>query len=55
MNKLSHRQGILLKDINNLKKDELIQIVSEEKDTYLIRKCYTAPKEKVNKNYIKTV
>ena len=55
MNKLSHRQGVVLKDMDNgTKRGELIQIVSEENDTYIIRKSYTAPTEKVNKNYITT-
>lgn len=56
MNKLSHRQGILIKDVDNrFRKGELIQIILEEKDTYIIRKCYASPTERVNKNYITTV
>lgn len=56
MNKLSYRQGAALRDIGNeIKKGQFIQIVSEEKDTYIIRKCYASPTEKVNKNFITTI
>ncbi len=56
MNKFSYRQGIVLRDMDNgIRKGELIQIVLEEKDTYLIRRCYTSTTEKVNKNFITTI
>jgi hypothetical protein len=56
MNKMSHRQGIIIKNTNSgIKEGELIQIVSEEKENYLIRRCYAFPVEKVSKNNIRIV
>jgi hypothetical protein len=55
LNNLSYRQGILTININNIKTGELVYIISEEEQDYVIRRCYASPVEKVNKKYIKTI
>ncbi len=56
MNKMSYRQGIIIKNINNgIKEGDLIQIVSEDRENFLIRRCYASPVEKVSKNFIRIV
>jgi hypothetical protein len=55
MNTFAHRQGVILKDINEkFKTGQIVQIIKEEDDKYLIRKCYTSPIEKIHKIMVKT-
>lgn len=47
------RQGCVTKDVGeNLKKGQIVQIVSEETNHFLVRRCYASPAQKVDKKNI---
>jgi len=56
LKRLAHREGKLIKDVNEkFKSGQYVQIIMEEHDKYVVRKCYASPLEKIDKNSITTI